>query len=47
MGHSTGGLGAPNDLELMKLYADSYEKILVDNQAEFLAMAQEKAAAAM
>ncbi len=47
MGHSTGGLGAPNDLELMKLYADSFEKILVDNQAEFLEMAQEKAAAAI
>jgi dTDP-4-amino-4,6-dideoxygalactose transaminase len=28
LGHSAGGLGPPNGLDLMKLYADAFEKVL-------------------
>jgi dTDP-4-amino-4,6-dideoxygalactose transaminase len=28
LGHSVGGLGPPNGLDLMKLYADAFEKVL-------------------
>ncbi|MBC7287288.1 MAG: DegT/DnrJ/EryC1/StrS family aminotransferase, partial [Armatimonadetes bacterium] len=45
IGHSTGGLNPPNGIELMKLYADGFEKVLVDHLDEVIAMAREKAAA--
>ncbi len=46
VGHSTGGLGPPNGIELMDLYGDAFEKVLVDHQDELIAMAKEKAAQA-
>jgi dTDP-4-amino-4,6-dideoxygalactose transaminase len=39
LGHSPGGLGPPNDLELMKLYADAFEKILTTDLSTLLPVA--------
>ena len=46
IGHSTGGLGPPNGLELMDLYGDAFEKVLVGHRDEFLDLAGAKAAQA-
>ncbi len=46
MGQGMGGLGPPNDLELMRLYADAFEKCLVEHRDELIEIAREKAAAA-
>jgi dTDP-4-amino-4,6-dideoxygalactose transaminase len=46
IGHSTGGLGPPNDLTLMNLYADAFEKVLVGHLDELVALALEKVQAA-
>ena len=44
IGHSTGGLNPPNGIELMQLYADGFEKVLVDHLDDVIEMAREKAA---
>jgi len=41
LGHEGGGLTPPNDTELAGLYADAFEKVLIDNRDEIIAMAQQ------
>ena len=38
IGHSTGGLGPPNDLSLMELYVGAFHKVLLDNRDEFVTL---------
>ncbi|RKY77232.1 DegT/DnrJ/EryC1/StrS family aminotransferase [candidate division KSB1 bacterium] len=41
LGHEGGGLTPPNGTELAGLYADAFEKVLIDNRDEIIAMAQQ------
>jgi len=36
IGHTMGGIGAPNDLNLMKLYVEAFHKVLVQNRSELI-----------
>ena len=41
-GHSIGGLGFPNELDLMKLYVEAFHKVLTENLDEVEKVAREK-----
>lgn len=41
MGHSTDSFGPPNGLDLMKLYAEAFHKVLVEHRDEVVRLADE------